>query len=540
MYITYDTKQYTVYDFRDGTVAPKPGIDPFFALRNQPESPFKPAWLVRVSDMRRVRGSDVHEPYCALSYSWNQSGEIVKHEGQENYTRADNGRHEIILHRKILGQSFRWIQHVKFEKIIQRICKDFMFRYIWFDQVCIDQSNEEEKKREIKRMHNIYRHAAYTVVLVPELKVCGVNTLGKPCTNINDILRAEWNKRVWTLEEAYMSQSLLFIGQNVHAMSVSASDSDPLPYADASGFLYTICSTALKWNASIALSLARKRTSTKSRDRFFALANMFPDTVNRISFSYSQPLTDLMLKFYECLAKNDPSILYFGRPLVPDTKEEKAITQRAENEQLPSWTGVAGAHALCLFNNDGIDDDSSRFSFDLTSIDYNVTGTSMRINCAYIPVLIEEEFDGQLKEMSDQQERAILFSDRILPVSTSECKALTFVVAREGDSQLDRYIQRYGLKASHFLPIKKNGEVFDNTASEPDYDGGWLSLTEESCSQCIILLGIAFKHPMFHFITHPVVMKVEEHYKAIGLCFIQEHFEYVDIDMTMRQTFVIR
>ncbi|KAI9245231.1 hypothetical protein BDA99DRAFT_528307 [Phascolomyces articulosus] len=60
------------------------------------------------------------------------------------------------------------IKYVKFEGIIQQICQQFNIKYIWCDQLCINQNNKEEKLREIRNMHHIYENAYCTVALVPE------------------------------------------------------------------------------------------------------------------------------------------------------------------------------------------------------------------------------------------------------------------------------------------------------------------------------------------------------------------------------------
>ena len=101
--------------------------------------------------MKVVQGSKVHEGYCALSYSWNQSGEIVINEtGKKSHRCIDEGKH-IILPAKIVREKQRGrkriprkIKYVKFEKCIQEICKGFNVKYIWYDQMCINQNDENK------------------------------------------------------------------------------------------------------------------------------------------------------------------------------------------------------------------------------------------------------------------------------------------------------------------------------------------------------------------------------------------------------------
>ncbi|KAI9264150.1 hypothetical protein BDA99DRAFT_508538, partial [Phascolomyces articulosus] len=60
------------------------------------------------------------------------------------------------------------VQYVKFEGIIQQICQQFNIKYIWYDQLCINQDNKEEKQNEIRNMHQVYENAYCTVALVPD------------------------------------------------------------------------------------------------------------------------------------------------------------------------------------------------------------------------------------------------------------------------------------------------------------------------------------------------------------------------------------
>ncbi|KAI8143072.1 hypothetical protein BJV82DRAFT_579213 [Fennellomyces sp. T-0311] len=206
-------------------------------LKDSEVPEFKPTWLVRVSDMQVVPGSSVDGHYWALSYSWNQSGELI-HKGGEDYDRIDEGKHQIIEYK---GTRTRTIQHgnfdvpqtitefdpatesitlVTFQGLVQQICKDFDIEYIWFDQLCIDQNDHDAKMHEIKQMHTIYKNARCTVAVVPEFQWArrdgGINA---PYANVKDIPNTQWCKRIWTLEEAYVSEHILFLGNNVHMWS---------------------------------------------------------------------------------------------------------------------------------------------------------------------------------------------------------------------------------------------------------------------------------------------------------------------------------
>ncbi|KAG2221001.1 hypothetical protein INT45_004620 [Circinella minor] len=146
-----------------------------------PKPDFMPSFLVRTSDMNLVEGSKVQEGYCTLSYSWNQSCETIKNETAGKSYRIDQGKHKIVYPGKTVRKKPRGrkriphkVRFVTFEELIQEICKDFNIKYIWYDQMCINQSSKEEKLREIRQMHKIYSNAYCAVALVPEVEVVGL------------------------------------------------------------------------------------------------------------------------------------------------------------------------------------------------------------------------------------------------------------------------------------------------------------------------------------------------------------------------------
>ncbi|KAI9271752.1 hypothetical protein BDA99DRAFT_534224 [Phascolomyces articulosus] len=190
MYITYETKQYSRNDKHELIQSVKPHIT---IPNDLPKPDFMPTKLVRISDMKVVDGSQVNEGYCALSYSWNQSGDFLLNETTGKYKRIDEGKHEIIYYDNNISPDMvisrykkfytiklnkiyqvlyimehnnyyftKTTKHVKFEGIIQHICRQFNIKYIWYDQLCINQNDKEDKHREIRNMHHIYENACCT------------------------------------------------------------------------------------------------------------------------------------------------------------------------------------------------------------------------------------------------------------------------------------------------------------------------------------------------------------------------------------------
>ncbi|KAI9268231.1 hypothetical protein BDA99DRAFT_558398 [Phascolomyces articulosus] len=286
-----------------------------------------PTRLVHVSDMNVVQGSEVSEGYCALSYSWEWCGNnIVDKMGEEKTARDDQERkHKIVAPGRRVQQKPRGRKHiqgkvkfVKFDGIIQQLCKDFNINYIWYDQLCINQYDQGEKQREIRQMHRIYNNAY--------------------CTTFDTLLSADWFTRSWTLEEALMSKRLLFVGYNIHAWWFSLRKIPSIS---------TLFQRPAEQNVCAVLYYAHARESSKEHDRVFSLVNIFPDIMDEITIDYDQPLLDLLIQFYGHLAKKDLSILSHQFSMLGGRNENYIAPIKSYD--LPSWTGVAGEHMAPRF-----------------------------------------------------------------------------------------------------------------------------------------------------------------------------------------------
>ncbi|KAI8148997.1 heterokaryon incompatibility protein-domain-containing protein [Fennellomyces sp. T-0311] len=471
----------------------------------QSGSEFRPTWLVRVDDMALVQGSEAKkEGYCALSYSWNYSGDIeIDDRGKSTF--IDRSKHKIIFNRRKNGEKHQEEHLVRFEDVIQQICKDFQIKYIWYDKMCIDQSDKVAKQNEIKQMHKIYREANYTVALIRELHVpesikridwtsyvkhrftriikrkkrFAEREAYEQC--IRDIIESEWSKRLWTLEEAVMSQRMVLVGSNAHMwLNFERVLSGSLFFASPqtpSGAWMNYGVFGRRPTANAILQQAHTRTTTKAHDRVFALANIFADRF-QVDINYSLPIKSVMYQFYARLAAVDLTILCFGKP-----GESYRSTIRGLYD-LPSWTGVNGAHI-----QDPVVPTIPPQDFNSYSVDGNML---MHIHsCRYTkiaPTEWSEYFPEELPESG--------FT---------------------GGLQLTHYLDGFSYKLSkRGLVVVKTS--LDQGQSEPD--AATLSLTE-ACDECI-LLDIPFIWNA-SAVLFPVIRRNEDTYKVIGVLLLRTY-----------------
>ena len=515
-----------------------------------PKPIFMPSYLVRTSDMKVVKGSEVHEGYCTLSYSWNQSGETRKDAITGKSYRVDEGKHKIIFPGKTVrikprGRKRipRRIKFVKFEALIQEICKDFNVKYIWYDQLCINQGDEEEKHGEIRQMHKIYKNAYCAVALVPELK-----TMSDRPTQVfisgadsQTLLNTQWVSRMWTLEEALMSSRLLYIGCDNHCWWYRlARDGHP------------VFSGRVKRDVASVLYYAHARTSTKEHDHVFALANVFPDVMKDITVNYKQDIQKLMIQFYGHLAEKDLTILCFqphtshgykkmcrtffsGSIGDNDTKEE-GYEVPIQSFDLPSWTGVAGEH----IHGRGYSSDFKSYTAIGRTLQVTCNGmTNQRLTEASddaciipddIPPLPQNDMspvpqdDIVLQfeaEISSLHELAIRVR---LPGATDDILVQVYGAIRKKEQINKRICNAISKKLqllSHFMLIKKANfqwvSIEDTSAVSFNFNN--LIETIQASDQYVLLAGIQFKIPekKEHSIF-PVIKKNGTYYTSIGVC----------------------
>jgi hypothetical protein len=179
----------------------------------------RPTWTQELPDIKLVDVStrEIVQPpegpfdYLALSYVW---GEV----NQQSYQ---------------LGSKLATVPQTIEDAIylVQKLGK----RYLWVDSLCIDQADDKDKERQIMKMQNIYCGAYVTIIALsgksanaglprlnhnkdvyPQL-TCRIDKkrlVGLMPTLSQQIWRAAWGTRAWTLQEALLSPRCLYISDH--------------------------------------------------------------------------------------------------------------------------------------------------------------------------------------------------------------------------------------------------------------------------------------------------------------------------------------
>lgn len=299
---------------------------------------FLPTRLIRINDMKIIEHYEMSEVkwYSTLSYSWSQVGKIYE---------KDEPIHNFYGNKKTL-------ENINFKELIQCICKKLNISYLWMDQLCINQKDKKDKKKEIKNMHKIYFKARYTIVLIPELvdnrsfwkKILNAQNIESKLSIIKNSI---WYTRIWTLEETFLSKTLIFIGDDIISLSkLNENYSDKNEYKRIIDLIYSSEDfndfMNEKITANIIFRRSHYRKTTNKEDLVFGLINLFNIDKDKYDNIKNNNIVDMLIYFYKDIINKDSSVLCFGNN--NNMKICDTISSGVYN--LPSWSGKNGIHVL--------------------------------------------------------------------------------------------------------------------------------------------------------------------------------------------------
>ncbi|KAI7852033.1 hypothetical protein BDC45DRAFT_514170 [Circinella umbellata] len=619
-------------------------------------SDFRPTRLIRTSDMTIVSGQDAINGYCAISYPWEWSGDVEfkdmkdddnnyqndspiaqsfnNHQQKKQKIIIDRGEHTHIakatesldcLHtfstektsffKMKKKRPFRslfsnpnsvfdidddepTVRKVTFTEIIQQLCWMFEIDYIWYDQLCIDQSDSEDKQNEIRQMHQIYGNAQFTLVMIPEMQfVCPnpedgsdrrpTETAIQQC--IQQIATSKWSKRAWTFEEAVLSKRLLFVGRDVHLWSD------------------TIVSTKNPWKIPSSLYThkprSKKQSSNKTQEANSTHDNKNKESNHESSTSPTSNYMDSRLRDY-----NDESYVRFVQNICSNTSDTISASSalwhihRGESTQdhdkifalanifprlmddMKDFSYNQPLLPLMIrFYDNLIRHDLSVLCFGKEAADGDVmyyygpmdqgikkvitpswTGVigSHMIQTPTYPTPPTSSFaryyitDGYLNVHSKPLKVSIEPLDRC--PNPSSPYSYDILHSCPGDTSFDpialmdnaSYLQivSYGLIPTHWLQRRSETLVHPISTTNMSNNGScdnnitaWFSLTTEvNLQKCIILMDVEFDMGMEGFKVYPVITKNGKYYNSIGIVFARNLRLLFDQDNTDLDEFVIR
>ncbi|KAG1756008.1 hypothetical protein EDB19DRAFT_446368 [Suillus lakei] len=277
-----------------------------------------PIRLIRLKDMTFVGREDVkkhfrdsvprahsedYKPselvkYAILSHRWLNSGEPTYKEMKER--KAGNSGYEKLkekLKEKKAG-------YEKLDNFCDK-AKKCKVEFAWSDTCCIDRSSSAELDESIRSMFRWYRHSAICIVHLAE------------SNNIKDILRDEWTRRGWTLQELLAPLCIKFFKKDWTPMTHDPNDKRKKRDTELMKTLVRATAipvdniyrefTPSSSKVDERMAWAAKRKTTKGEDMAYCLMGIFNVS---LQIAYGEGKDRAFCRLIEAIMQaGDPSVL---------------------------------------------------------------------------------------------------------------------------------------------------------------------------------------------------------------------------------------
>ncbi|KAH8728029.1 heterokaryon incompatibility protein-domain-containing protein [Phaeosphaeriaceae sp. PMI808] len=248
----------------------------------------------------------VNPPYYAiLSHTW-EKDEVIFSDMQNGTARSRNGAEKLWQCCQLAASQF--------------------YRYIWVDTCCINKESSAELSEAINSMYTYYEESLVCFVYLDIEIPLGYLTA-------EDIRRARWTYRGWTLQEFLAPNRVLFYDKNWKFCGTRDDNCDMLAEAMniRAGLFRTFKDPVIKDIAmrqcSIAerMSWASERQTTRPEDIAYCLFGIFKVNLTPL---YGEGGISAFKRLQEEIMKNssDMSILaWSGRPLTAGYRRMSAL-----------------------------------------------------------------------------------------------------------------------------------------------------------------------------------------------------------------------
>jgi hypothetical protein len=291
-----------------------------------------PARLIQVSGFHDTSGDndlklvltdtvDGLPPYLALSYCW----------GGPQTCKTEVANHE---------QRLSGFSSSELDKTIRdavEVTRAMHVEYLWVDAHCIIQDSDEDKRKEISAMGNIFWRALATIVV----EAASASSEGflnlydrRPCTNVpfrcsedvwgtlqvHSVSREPpaLGTRAWTLQEIMLSQRQIIFGQNTLSWKCAEQSNDTL-------------------RSRLQIELLSGQVIASVFRGLIVETDLANDTQAR-ELDSDDPSAHLQASFWTTVIHE-----YSGRDLTEEQDKLLAISAWAKKvSQVHSWTYVAG------------------------------------------------------------------------------------------------------------------------------------------------------------------------------------------------------
>jgi hypothetical protein len=154
----------------------------------------------------------LEKKYAILSYLWGECKickcKRDKCEGECNYNEKGEFTNLTLLGKKALTKAVKAL-----EIINKKRTENNGIDYLWMDQLCINQNNSKEgrkeREQEVPKMRQYYGDADVTLIAI-DGKVGDLKNVD-PLSILEKIVNSEWFTRSWTFQEGWLSKHTIFM-----------------------------------------------------------------------------------------------------------------------------------------------------------------------------------------------------------------------------------------------------------------------------------------------------------------------------------------
>jgi hypothetical protein len=141
----------------------------------------------------------------------------------------------------------------------------------WMDTLVIPvgQGKEEEdlRKRAIKQIFQVFKESSYTIVLDAGLSQMNPGSTDRPAVAAMRILGSSWMRRLWTLQEAFLSRKIYFAFEENYRATSYLKEFSGLSKKLGSKNETEVTITPLLYSHKVVRALLYQRHFTSSKTR---------------------------------------------------------------------------------------------------------------------------------------------------------------------------------------------------------------------------------------------------------------------------------